>query len=169
MPVSNPETKPWIADRLIEIQPKTVMDVGAGAGIYSNMIRQLFNKNVEITGVEIWAPYISQFLLKVKYDKLIEADIREMDDFKYDVVILGDVIEHMSESDAVALWKKISKQARYAIIALPTIHMPQGAAYGNPYEVHVEEDWTPERVLKSFSNIVDHKVFEETGAFLAKF
>lgn len=169
MPVSNPETKPWIMEHVLKLQPKTVLDVGAGKGVYLNAIRQFMGKAVHVTAVEVWEPYIKFFSLKSRYDEVIQEDVRKIEDFKYDLVILGDVLEHMSVEEAMALWDKVSKQAKYAVIAIPTVHMPQGAVNDNPYEVHVEEDWTPEKVLSSFSNIVDHKVFTETGAFLAKF
>ena len=92
-----------------------------------------------------------------------------MINFKYDLVILGDILEHMSESDAVNLWSKISKEAKYALISIPIVHYHQGAINENPYEVHVEEDWTVERVLEKFSHIVEHKKFEVTGTFIAEF
>jgi hypothetical protein len=92
-----------------------------------------------------------------------------MKNFEYDLVILGDILEHMSESDAVSLWDKISKEAKYAIISIPIIHYHQDAINGNPYEVHVEEDWTMEKVLEKFKGITEYKKFEVTGTFIAKF
>lgn len=170
MPVSNPETKPWIAEQVSKLAPKTVLDVGAGQGLYLNLLYDVLGKgNVHVTGVEVWEPYIKFFMLKLKYDKLIQADVRKIEDFNYDLVILGDVLEHMSKEDAVALWDKISKQATYALIALPIIDHPQGAVNENPYEVHVKEDWSTKEVLESFPGIIDHAEFEVCGAFLAKF
>jgi hypothetical protein len=96
-------------------------------------------------------------------------DVRDVTNFEYDLVILGDILEHMSESDAITLWDKISKQAKYAIISIPIIHYHQDAINGNPYEVHVEEDWTVEKVLEKFSHIIEHKKFEVTGTFIAGF
>jgi len=75
----------------------------------------------------------------------------------------------MSESDAVDLWENISKQAKYAMISIPIIHYHQDAINGNPYEVHVEEDWTMERVLEKFKGITEYKKFEVTGTFIAEF
>jgi hypothetical protein len=92
-----------------------------------------------------------------------------MTKFSYDLVILGDVLEHMPEDDAVELWKVISKQARHALISIPIGHHPQGAWGGNPYEIHHEEDWSTERVLQAFPGIIEHKEFEITGVFIAKF
>jgi 2-polyprenyl-3-methyl-5-hydroxy-6-metoxy-1,4-benzoquinol methylase len=170
MPASNPETKPWIAEHILKIQPTTVLDVGAGKGLYLNLVRDILGKeNVKVTGVEIWEDYIKFFMLKMRYDKLIQADVREMDDFNYDLVILGDVLEHMSKEEAINLWNKCSKQSKYAIISIPIIDHPQEAINDNPYEIHVKEDWTTQEVLDSFPGIIDHAEFSVCGAFLAKF
>ena len=88
---------------------------------------------------------------------------------KFDLVILGDILEHMPMKDAVDLWNKIKQDAKYALISIPIIHYPQGAVDDNPYEVHIEEDWTTEKVLQNFSNIVEYKEFQQTGVFIAKF
>jgi 2-polyprenyl-3-methyl-5-hydroxy-6-metoxy-1,4-benzoquinol methylase len=170
MPASNPETKPWIAEHILKIKPSTVLDVGAGKGLYLNLVRDVLGKeNVNVTAVEIWEDYINFFMLKMRYDKLIKADVREMDDFNYDLIILGDVLEHMSKEDAVDLWNKCSKQAKYAIISIPIIHHPQEAINDNPYEIHVKEDWSTQEVLDSFPSIISHAEFSVCGAFLAKF
>jgi hypothetical protein len=169
MGYSNPENKPWAKEKIIELSPTTVLDVGAGQGTYLNLIREGIGAGVIVNAVEVWQPYIDEFNLINRYDKLFAIDVREMDSFGYDLVILGDILEHMSEEDAVALWEKISKQAKYAMISIPIIHYHQDAINGNPYEVHVEEDWTMERVLEKFKGIVEYKKFEVTGTFIAKF
>lgn len=170
MPVSNPVTKPWISEQILKINPKTVLDVGAGAGTYLNLVRDVLGKeNTKVTGVEIWKEYIKFYMLKFRYDSLIETDVRTIEEFNYDLVILGDVVEHMSKEDAIILWDKISKQAKYAIIALPTSYNPQGAVNDNPYEVHVKEDWSVKEVIDTFHGIVDYVDFSVQGAFIAKF
>jgi hypothetical protein len=169
MGYSNPENKPWAQQKIIELKPTTVLDVGAGQGTYLNLIRDGLGAGVIVNAVEVWQPYIDEFNLLNRYDKLFPIDVRDMDNFGYDLVILGDVLEHMSESDALILWERISKQAKYAMISIPIIHYHQDAINGNPYEVHVEEDWTVERVLEKFSHIVEHKKFEVTGTFIAEF
>ena len=169
MGYSNPENKPWAQQKIIELNPKTVLDVGAGQGTYLNLIREGMGSSVLVNAVEVWQPYIDEFNLINRYDRLFAMDVRDMVDFKYDLVILGDILEHMSESDAVSLWEKISKDAKYAMISIPIIHYHQDAINGNPYEVHVEEDWTVERVLEKFDGIVEHKKFEVTGTFIAEF
>jgi 2-polyprenyl-3-methyl-5-hydroxy-6-metoxy-1,4-benzoquinol methylase len=169
MGFSDPTNKPWTQEKIIELKPTTVLDVGAGQGVYLDLIRQGLGAGVIVNAVEVWQPYIDQFDLENRYDKLFTMDVRDLTNFAYDLVILGDVLEHMSEDSAVELWDRISQQARHAIISIPIIHYHQDAINGNPYEVHVEEDWNTERVLKTFKGIVEHKEFPVTGVFIAKF
>lgn len=170
MPDSNPETKPWISEQIYKIKPKNVLDVGAGKGLYLNLLYDVLGKdNVHVTAIEIWEDYIKFFMLKMRYDNLIHDDVRNIDNFNYDLVILGDILEHMSKEDAIAIWEKVSKQAKYAIIAIPIINHPQEAINDNPYEIHVKEDWSTEEVLDSFYGIIDHAEFSVCGAFIAKF
>jgi 2-polyprenyl-3-methyl-5-hydroxy-6-metoxy-1,4-benzoquinol methylase len=169
MGFSDPTNKPWTQEKIVELKPTTVLDVGAGQGVYLDLIRQGLGAGVVVNAVEVWQPYIDQFDLENRYDKLFAMDVRDLTNFAYDLVILGDVLEHMSEDSAVELWDRISQQARHAIISIPIIHYHQDAINGNPYEVHVEEDWNTEKVLKTFKGIVEHKEFPVTGVFIAKF
>lgn len=166
---SDPTNKPWTIEKIVQLNPATVLDCGAGAGVYLDLIREHMGNDVIVDAVEVWEPYIKQFNLSSRYNNLYHTDLRDISNFNYDLVILGDILEHMTESDAVSVWNKISKQARYAIISIPIIHYHQDAINGNPYEVHVEEDWNVDRVLQKFNNIVEYKSFPQTGVFVAKF
>ena len=169
MGFSDPINKPWTQEKIIELKPTTVLDVGAGQGVFLDLIIQGLGAGVIVNAVEVWQPYIDQFDLENRYDKLFAMDVKNMTNFAYDLVILGDVLEHMSEQSAVELWDRISQQAKYAIISIPIIHYHQDAINGNPYEIHVEEDWNTERVLSTFKGIIEHKEFPVTGVFIAKF
>lgn len=166
---SVPENKSWAASVIYKLKPKTVLDVGPGEGIYGKIVRKYSPNTEKLVGVEIWGPYIESFRLREFYDEIWICDARIYPDYKYDLVILGDVLEHMSKKDAIELWKKISKQAKYALISIPIIHFHQPMVNGNPYEQHIEENWTSEEVLKSFPGIVIKDEFEITGTYLAKF
>jgi hypothetical protein len=170
MPSSDPANKPWTAIEMSKINPKTILDVGSGKGLYLDLIRETLGNSVIVDAIEIWEPYVSKFNLNERYDNLYIEDIRKHNFNKeYDLVILGDVLEHMSEKDAIDVWEKVSKNSKYAIISIPIIHYHQGEYEGNPYEVHVEEDWNTERVLRCFKGIIKHQEFPITGVFLAKF
>ena len=169
MGFSDPTNKPWTQKKIVELNPTTVLDVGAGQGVYLDLIRESLGNSVIVAAVEVWQPYIDQFNLEQRYDYLYPVDVRDLTSFNFDLVILGDILEHMPEKDAVELWDRISKEAKYAIISIPIIHYHQEALNGNPYEVHVEEDWSTSRVLEKFHSIIEHVEFPVTGVFVAKF
>jgi len=169
MPNSHPENKPWIMNEILQINPKTVLDVGVGKGDYLNLIRQHIGKSVKVDAIEVWQPYVDFYYLKKRYDEVFVEDVRKFEDFNYDLVIFGDVLEHMSEEEALEVWDKASKQAKYLVLSIPIIPSPQHDVNSNPYEVHVKEDWTTEEVLEKFKGIYKHESFSMTGAFIARF
>lgn len=169
MPGSDSANKGWVMEKLREIEPKRILDVGAGNGNFGQRIKSVFGDSVVIDAIEAWEPYIGQFNLNSKYNNVFNQDARLWDDFAYDLVVFGDVLEHMSEAEAKALWAKASSAAKYAIITIPIIHYPQGAEFGNPFEIHHEEDWNTSRILETFPGIIDYKEFAITGAYFAKF
>jgi hypothetical protein len=168
MPFSDVDTKPWSVAKIFGSNPKRILDVGTGSGIWVQWLR--FNGfDGIVNGIEIWEPYVERFNLRDQYSKLFVTDARTWTDYDYDVVILGDVVEHMSKDDAVALIDKIAGQARFALIAIPIVHFIQGPEYGNPYETHVKDDWSHKEMLATFPQIVDFAQFEETGAYWLEF
>jgi len=169
MPYSDPANKPWTAEKIKEINPRSVLDVGAGAGAYLDLIREHLGYEVYVEAVEVWEPYIKEFNLESRYGAVWNKDVREWKTFPYDLVIFGDILEHMTKEEAIELWDKVSKTARYAIISIPIIHYPQGHEHGNPYEEHVKDDWSSEEILETFSNIKEYKEFDITGVYIARF
>jgi 2-polyprenyl-3-methyl-5-hydroxy-6-metoxy-1,4-benzoquinol methylase len=168
MPRSHPETKPWIIEKINSVQVETILDVGAGVGTYSNLLADA-GWSGNITALEVWEPYIEGYSLREKYDSVINLDVRDNADYNYDLVIFGDILEHISKEDAIKVWEKTAHQAKYAVIAIPTIHYPQGELEHNPHEEHIKDDWSVKEVLETFSDIVDYWNGEETGAFWAEF
>jgi hypothetical protein len=165
---SDPTNKQWFADRLEEIKPQTALDAGPGRGIYGTIIASI-TPECRVTGVEVWEPYVKQYNLANIYDELVIHDIREHDDFDFDLVIFGDIMEHMTAEEAITLWERSAQQARWGYLSIPIIHHPQEPLDGNPYEEHIDEDWSHERVMDSFAGIQKHALFQVTGTYLAKF
>jgi glycosyltransferase involved in cell wall biosynthesis len=169
MPGSFPDGKLYTMTIVKAMNPETVLDVGPGVGTYSDLFRHYEIPIERFDAVEIWEPYITKYQLEKKYTNVHKADIREWENFDYDLVVLGDILEHMSKEDAVALWERIGKQAKYAIISIPIVHLPQGEEEGNPYEAHVKDDWTVEEVLDTFPHIGRYSVGTALGVFIADF
>lgn len=174
MPRSDKEGKNEIVEWCKELTGiNKIVDIGAGSGTYSKMFRKsrLFT-DATMIAIEAWEPYIQEYSLNDRYHTVINSDVRKVDFAKiapFDLVIMGDVLEHITKEEAIELVNTISKLTRYAIISIPIIHYPQGEYEGNPYEVHVKDDWSHQEVLDSFSNF--EKVFEgeRIGCYLLRF
>lgn len=159
MPHSRGEGKPWIVDRIWRDDPRTVLDVGAGAGTYWDLLAGKLD--AEWTAVEIFAPYVNRFKLQKKYDTVIVGNFLDVDVQPHDVVILGDVLEHLDKSAGITMWEKaraLSKKATY--LCLPIDHYEQGAVYGNQHEAHLHH-WTHQEVLEELNGITEW--FEGAG------
>lgn len=168
MPISSTEGKSEFVHFIDRIKPASILDIGAGKGIYGTLAR-IAHEVAVIDAVEVWEPYIDEYNLKSIYNNVYNKDARDIDDFAYDVVIFGDVLEHMSKEDAIAVWNRCAKEARYGIISIPIIHYPQGHIHDNPYEEHIKEDWTPLEVFTSFHSIYKMELFNVVGIFYARF
>ena len=168
MPYSELEKFDWCMKKIKSILKPyrylNVIDVGAGAGLYEDYMRRWgFRSSINLAGIEVWPEYIKEFNLEERYDEIIceEAQIFDFNWYKkinecIDLVIFGDVLEHMSVADAVNIWNEAGEFSYHRLLAIPTVYYPQGHIHNNPYEVHVKEDWTHEEVLDTFKGITDY-------------
>lgn len=147
MPTSIREGKAWIGSRLIDELPGTVLDVGAGEGTYANLITFYgMRTQAGLIAIEVHEPYVAEYGLEQLYDKVIVGDARTVPFPPVDVVILGDVIEHMEPEDAQLVWDKARRAARKTVLAsIPLGVHPQGAVNGNEHETH-RSSWTNDSV-----------------------
>lgn len=140
---------------------KTIIDIGAGSGTYYKLVEENNIKlNANWTAVEAWAPYIEKFKLSDMYDTVINQDARKLnwnDLGKFDLAIAGDVLEHMTKNEAIQLVDDILKKCKTLLISIPIVHMPQDAVEGNPFEIHVKDDWSHDEVIDTWgSKIKEH-------------
>lgn len=137
MPHSDPDLKDWSLEFYKSIKPETVVDVGAGCGTYADLMRE--HHAAQWTAIEAWGPYVTQFGLADKYDRVIIADARVVipEVFDADLVILGDVLEHVHKSEAMMLLEEIKHYARHIIVSIPIGYWPQDAYEGNWFEKHL--------------------------------
>jgi 2-polyprenyl-3-methyl-5-hydroxy-6-metoxy-1,4-benzoquinol methylase len=136
----------------------TVVDIGAGSGTYIGLIKESNQccNNANWIGIEAWQPYIQKFNLEDRYNKILNQDVRTIDwtQLGPDVVIAGDVLEHMSKQDAIVLVDQILKVSKTLIISIPIRHMPQDAINGNPFEIHVKDDWSHDEVMHTWPQYI---------------
>lgn len=135
-----------IYNSIIAMGPNTkVLDVGAGDGKWSILTGKV-NKCI---GLEIWGPYIQRYNLYSKYDGVICIDIREFHDYKdYDVMIFGDILEHIPYTDAVKVVEEIKLSGVTMYLSIPISLCVQIGCNGNPHEEHLYQ-WKHEE-LESF-------------------
>lgn len=138
MPYSSGLGKETIREWLKLIKYGTVLDVGAGSGTYSDLFR-VVRPLASWTALEVHEPYVTQFQLKTRYDDVIVQDVRSVGfpPATYDVVLLGDVLEHLYRPDALDLLSSARRWAAKAVVvSIPLGPCPQGASHGNEHEEH---------------------------------
>ena len=171
MPGSVRENDDFVIDFVRKNRINFVLDVGAGKGTYFELLDAQVNGDID--GIEVWQPYIDQYDLHEKYDKLYVGDARSIVELipsgKYDLIIFGDILEHMPKEDALTLWEESARVAKWGLISVPIIHYPQGAEFGNPYEVHVQDHLHPEDIRRDYGPFETEAIYEITGTFVKRF
>jgi len=162
--------KPVLEGNGIELPPFKILDIGCGFGKWGFLIRdyfevligQKFNKEdwkIDIIGVEPFKKCITK-IQKELYNEIIQKDIFEVLNQlnSFDLIIMGDVIEHIEKEKAHKLLKKLFKHSKNILISTPLGFMPQGAWAGNEKEIH-KSGWK----LSDFKqyNIVEHKILSD--------
>jgi len=146
MPTSNMATCHDMIRIIDYIQPKTVLDVGCGYGRWGYLVREIMDIvhtryaketwQTIIDAVEIYAPYITPAHNYI-YTKIYTEDIRTFNpNMVYDLIILGDIIEHLDKPEAQTVIDKLRPLCKNLIITTPNGYIPQGEVLNNPHEIH---------------------------------
>ena len=139
--------KPWAQGACI------ALDVGAGWGKYA-----LHNPDWLFDACEIWKPNIDENHLEALYRKVFHADAYDLVFDFYDVIVMGDVLEHMSIERAQAILGRWHGKCREMYVIVP-YEMEQHEEDGNVYEVHVQDDLTEQLMRSRYPQLV----LEETS------
>lgn len=152
MPVSIQFQITPCVNRIIGLQPKSVLDVGCGFGKWGYLCREYLDAfhgrwkredwAARIDGIEFFEPYIQDHQ-RALYSNIMIGDIRDLckDIDEYDLIIAGDVIEHMHKDEAEAVVETLYAKARKMLI----VNIPLGGGwdhpeqYGNSAELHRSE------------------------------
>jgi hypothetical protein len=119
---------------------KRALDVGCGYGKYGVLLREYLESHPVVDGVEAWEPYVKDHNLKGIYNKLFIDDVTNLSDKTlsvYDLVMMGDVIEHIEKKSAIKLLGRIPG---WIIICTPFDHFHTDSSLP-PTEAHVSH-WT---------------------------
>ncbi len=171
-----------IAEYLSATRPSSLLDVGLGNGTLGFLARDLLDVmlgkryrkedwRAKIDGIEIFPDYVQDHQ-KAIYDEIYIGDAFEVIDSlgTYDMIMLGDVLEHFEKQKA---WQFLDKCAAHAnehlVIGIPLgANWIQPSIYGNPHEEH-RSFWQPEDF---YPFVCSQQFFEYSpgsyGAFLVK-
>lgn len=123
----------------------TCLDVGACDGKWSDLLGDY----LIMDAVEIFRPNVEKHHLFRKYRGVFVGDIAEYRFNWYDLVIFGDVIEHMTVEQAQEVLTYAKGHCHDMIVSVPFLY-PQDAIYGNPWEKHIQDDLTEEIFLERY-------------------
>ena len=146
--LSYPFLKKQVSSYLKNNFPKnsTVLDLGAGDGIWSSMLKDHF----VMDAVEIFEPWVEKFNLKDKYREVFVQDIRDFTFDWYDVIIMGDVLEHFTVEEAKSIMEYLYSRCGELIIAVPYNYEQKLADDGNSYQIHYQPDLTYDVFMERF-------------------
>ncbi|MBI4559631.1 MAG: tetratricopeptide repeat protein [Candidatus Hydrogenedentes bacterium] len=154
---------------ILEINPKSVLDVGCGFGLWGFLCREyldVMNERVQptewqvcIDGIELFEPYI-QAHQRALYTNITIGDIRELAPCltEYELIIAGDVIEHLQRKEGEQALEVLYEKATKALLVNIPLegNWEHPERHGNPGELHRStwcvEDFAPfAAVYKTFT------------------
>ena len=117
----------------------TCLDVGACDGEWFDLLGDY----LKMDACEIYKPNIENHKLREKYNYVFSGDIYDYWYGRglYDLIIFGDVIEHMTVIKAQQVLAYAHGRCKDMIIAVPYLY-PQGELYGNQWEKHIQSELT---------------------------
>lgn len=137
----------------MQVRPASMLDIGAGAGKYGKIAREIMGTASSTTALEIDEEYIKTFSLATIYDVVLSGSSDQLikdPSLRYDFVVLGDVLEHMRKSDGIDLLNFLYYRTSYIFIVLPA-DFEQDAVDGHAAEAHIsvwsETDFASLRII----------------------
>ena len=156
MPVSTSVHISHCLQYIISLHPRSILDVGCGFGLWGFLCREYLDVmdervqpgewQVRIDGIELFEPYI-QAHQRSLYSSIKIGDIRELAPRvdPYELIIAGDVIEHLHKEEGETVIEHLYGKATRALL----VNIPLGKGWehperhGNPGELH-RSQWFPE-------------------------
>ena len=171
MPVSTSVHITHCLRYILNLRPRSILDIGCGFGMWGFLTRMYLDVAEErvqpsdwkmrIDGLELFEPYILSHQRSL-YSNIIIGDVRELAPKveQYDLIIAGDVIEHLDKDDGEEVIAQLYDKAKRALF----VNIPLGDGWdhperhGNPGELHrsqwyVEDFYPYPNVTETFTLI----------------
>lgn len=139
--------------KLLGKRNHSLLDAACGDGQFMAMINKKHTYNV--TGADLFSPYLKKAKATGVYSQLVKADLRKLP-FKsksFDVVLCSQAIEHLTKKEGFALMKSLTTLAKKRVLIItPAGEMPQDAYDGNIYQKH-KSQWYAEDFMPHGFNV----------------
>lgn len=162
---SYPYGKDHVRNFILNLLPKnsTILDVGAGEGTYNNL---LFKNYYRMDAVEADIQTASFLKNTSSYVNVYQENILNFQYLKrYDLIIFGDVLEHLSEDEMDKVLKEAKNWTNAILIAIP-YNLPQGIVNGKILEEHKQDTLTHEIFLKKYPDLKTIWTNNEYGYYI---
>jgi SAM-dependent methyltransferase len=139
-----PLSSAWNIGRLLRKKEYSFLDVGCGNG--SGLDRFVGKFTLNITGIDIFQPYINKLKNTGRYVNLVIGDIRYLP-FKpksFNSILCTEVIEHLTKDEGLHLLSQFEIVARKSIIiTTPSGFLKRQKHDGNLHQLHIS-GWSPQ-------------------------
>jgi len=153
VPSSRPNIIPTVIYIVRQLKPRSILDVGVGFGKWGHLFREYTdileaehdparydkkNWQIRIDGIEGHTPYLTPMHTYL-YDKIHVGDativIKTLPN--YDLIFLGDIIEHFDKNAGLQLLNEVAGRANQAVVvSTPKYETAQEDLCGNELERH---------------------------------
>ncbi len=153
MPTSHHRQISTIIEAIVNLNPHSVLDIGVGFGKYGVLCREYlelwdgredyhhFTRRID--GVEAFEDYLTS-LHRYIYDTIYigpaQTVVKTLTT-TYDLVLMIDVLEHLTETQGRMLLRYLLAHHRGVLISTPKRMDEQGTSFHNPFETHLTQ-WT---------------------------
>lgn len=170
--ISSDAGKPSVLKYILDNVRKNekILDVGFGSGIYCKMLRA-FNYEY-IDGVDVYGENIAEMGLDKIYNNIYIENILDFDFKHYNLIIMGDVLEHIELDLAKKLLKKIvdEKKCNHLVVSIP-YEYEQDEVYGNVYEKHLQPEVNKRymEIHYPYLKLIDTAIMPHNGGIIATY
>jgi len=133
-------------DHIVRLQPRSILDVGVGFGKWGVLCHEFLDIAQERYAPDTWLtridgveahPEYRNINYDTYYDHVYYSQIQEALPSlgSYDLIIMGDVIEHFDKAAGRAVLRDLREHSKYVLISSPVRFFQQGHG-DNPFQEH---------------------------------